>query len=92
MFAHSAANNFSKLTQKKLDKEKKKDESNKTLEKFSDKYPYYISENNKIKYPIEDKLLFIYRDYFEPNENARACFSPPVDHPIIPSKYLGDFL
>ena len=52
-----------KAAQKRIEKEKKKDESNKTLEKFKEKYPFYISED-KIKFPIEDKLLFIYRDFF----------------------------
>lgn len=47
-----------------------------------------MGEGDKIKFPIEDKLIFIYRDYFEPTE-AKPL---PTDHPIIPSKYLGDFM
>ena len=70
-----------------MEKEKKKDESNKTLEKFKEKYPFYISED-KIKFPIEDKLLFIYRDFFEPSENKPI----PTDHPIIPCELVGDFM
>lgn len=56
---------MAKSTQKKIDKEKKKDESNRVLEQFKDKYPFYVGEGEKIKFPIEDKLLFIYKEYFE---------------------------
>lgn len=50
-----------------MEKERKKDECTRTLKVFSEKYPYYLSEDEKIKYPIEDKLLYIYREYFEPS-------------------------
>ena len=41
-----------------------------------------------MKFPIEDKLLFIYRDYFEPSENKPI----PANHPLIPKEHLGDFM
>jgi len=33
---------------------------------FEERYPYYF-QDNKIKFPIEDKLLFIYSELFEIN-------------------------
>ena len=30
---------------------------------FQDRFPFYF-QDDKIKYPIEDKLLFIYKELF----------------------------
>jgi hypothetical protein len=42
-----------------------------------------------VKFPIEDKLLFIYRELFEVSEIARP---KPTSHPLIPPPLLADFL
>ena len=60
----------------------------KKMGEFQDRYPYYFQED-KIKFPIEDKLLFIYKEVFEINENPKPI---PVSHPLISSDLLGDFL
>ena len=55
---------------------------------FQERYPFYVQEE-KVKFPIEDKLLFIYRDIFEASENSRLR---PAPHPVIPTPLLADFL
>jgi hypothetical protein len=55
---------------------------------FQERYPYYFQED-KIKFPIEDKLLFIYRELFEITETPRIR---PQPHPLIPASSLADFL
>jgi hypothetical protein len=45
---------------KRLEKEKRREEQQKKMHEFQARYPYYFQED-KIKFPIEDKLLFIYR-------------------------------
>lgn len=55
---------------------------------FQERYPYYF-QDEKVRYPIEDKLLFIYKDLFEINETPKP---KPKCHPLIPSNMLADFL
>ena len=55
---------------------------------FQERYPYYFQED-RLKFPIEDKLLFIYKDLFEISEVARPR---PIAHPLIPTPKLGDLL
>lgn len=55
---------------------------------FQERYPYYFQED-KVRYPIEDKFLFIYKDLFEIAEAPRP---KPIPHPLIPSTILADFL
>lgn len=52
------------------------------------RYPYYFQED-RIKFPIEDKLLFIYRELFEFAETPKPA---PQQHDLIPAGLLGDFL
>ena len=42
-----------------------------------------------MRFPIEDKLLFIYKELFEISETPRP---KPISHSIIPTELLGDFL
>lgn len=55
---------------------------------FQDRYPYYFMED-KIRYPIEDKLLFIYRELFQIVESPKP---KPIQHTVIPSELLADLL
>ena len=47
-----------------------------------------FNNNEEIQYPIEDKLLFIYNEYF----NIPELKTTPTDHPMIPPELLGKFL
>jgi len=58
------------------------------MEKFQERYPFYFQED-KIKFPIEDKLLFIYKDLFEAPEIPRP---KPTSHSTIPAPLLADLL
>ena len=55
---------------------------------FQERYPYYFQED-KIKFPIEDKLLFIYKEIFDISEPGKP---KPINHPLIPAPLLADFL
>lgn len=55
---------------------------------FKSKYDYYFGTSGRIKYPIDDKLLFIYEEFFGESTVPPA----PTHHPTIPSQLLGDFL
>ena len=55
---------------------------------FQERYPYYFQEE-KVKFPIDDKLLFIYKELFEITEVGRP---KPKAHPLIPTHLLADFL
>lgn len=79
---------MAKALQKKIEKQKKRGESNRVLEKFKEKYSFYVGEGDKIRFPIEDKLLLFYKEYFESSEVKIV----PTEHPLIPGKNLGDLL
>ena len=59
---------------KKVEKEKKKEIYNKKLQEFFERYPFF-NQDGKVKFPIEDKLLFIYKDVFEINEPMEVSAS-----------------
>ena len=48
--------------------------------------PFYFNEMNKYNTLIEDKLLFIYEDFF----NIPDLKTAPIDHPLIPSLVPGE--
>lgn len=58
------------------------------MHEFQLRYPYYFQED-KIRFPIEDKLLFIYRELFEFAETPKPR---PQTHPLIPTQLLAQFL
>lgn len=55
---------------------------------FQERFPYYFQED-KIKFPIEDRLLFLYRELFDLSEATRPR---PTPHPHIPAPLLSDYL
>lgn len=46
-----------------MEKEKRREEQIKLLAAFQERYPYYF-QDDRIRFPIEDKLLFIHRELF----------------------------
>lgn len=76
------------MQNRKIEKEKKKTEILKKMNDFQERYPYYF-QDSRIKFPIEDKLLFIYKELFEVTEVFKL---KPVSHPLIPSYLLGEML
>lgn len=73
---------------RKVEKERRREDVAKRMEKFQERYPFYFQED-KIKFPIEDKLLFIYKELFEVTEPVRP---KPTSHPLIPAPLLADLL
>ena len=67
------------------------DQKQKQLDIFAKKYPNFVIENNKIKYPIDDALFKKYPLLF-PNLSQLNKPKPEPKVEFIPAEYLGDIV
>lgn len=49
---------------------------------FKEKYGYFVIDDDKFRYPVEDKLLLAYGELLQVDDRRKK---DPVYHPVIPS-------